>query len=76
MGSTNEAKVKEVPFIITNSDVTYEDGIHGPRFPPFPWLVGQIFRWVYIPQLKGAWRFSSCDDYGVPKELPFVAGDV
>jgi len=65
-------RIKEVPFIITNSDVTYEGGVHGPRFPPFPWFVSQIFRWVYIPKLKGAWRFSSCDDYGKPRELPFV----
>jgi len=68
-------RVKEVPFLITNSDVTYESGIHGPRFPPFPWAIGQLFRWVYIPQLKGAWRFSSCDDYGVPKELPFAPSE-
>lgn len=65
-------RIREVPFLITNSDVSYEHGIHGPRFPPFPWFVGQIFRWVYIPQLKGAWRFSSCDDNGMPKKLPFV----
>ncbi|KAE9369989.1 hypothetical protein N431DRAFT_493670 [Stipitochalara longipes BDJ] len=65
-------KVREVPFLITNSDVTYDSGIHGERFPPFPWFVHQIFRWVYIPQLKGAWRFASCDDCGMPKELPFA----
>jgi len=65
-------RVREVPFLITNSDVTYESGIHGARFPPFPWFVSQIFRWVYIPQLKGAWKFASCDDYGMPKELPFA----
>lgn len=65
-------RVKEVPFLITNSDVTYEGGIHGARFPPFPWFVHEIFRWIYVPKLKGAWMFSSCDDYGVPRELPFV----
>jgi len=68
----NADRIREVPFLITNSDVTYEDGVSGPRFPPFPWFVGQIFRWVYIPHLKNAWRFSCCDDYGVPKELPFI----
>ncbi|TEY76400.1 hypothetical protein BOTCAL_0059g00300 [Botryotinia calthae] len=68
----NADKTRDVPFLITNSDVTYESGIHGPRFPPFPWFVGLIFRWIYIPKLKGAWRFSCCDDYGVPKELPFA----
>jgi len=65
-------QAREVPFLIVNADVTYEGGIHGPRFPPFPWFVGQIFRWWYVPQLKGAWRFASCDDYGMPKELPFA----
>ncbi|PVH72966.1 hypothetical protein DL98DRAFT_520179 [Cadophora sp. DSE1049] len=65
-------RTQEVPFLIVNADVTYEGGIHGARFPPFPWFVGQIFRWWYIPQLKGAWRFASCDDYGMPKELPFA----
>ncbi|TVY89036.1 hypothetical protein LAWI1_G008008 [Lachnellula willkommii] len=66
------AYVREVPFMITNSDVSYESGIHGERFPPFPWFVGQIFRWYYVPQLYGAWRFSCCDDYGLPRDLLFV----
>lgn len=65
-------RVREVPFLIVNSDVTYEGGIHGARFPPFPWAVHQIFRWVYIPQLKAAWIFASCDDWGVPKDLSLV----
>lgn len=67
-------RVREVPFMITNSDITYEGGIHGPRFPPFPWAVQQIFRWVYIPQQKEAWRFASCDDYGVPRGLSLLEG--
>ncbi|TVY45316.1 hypothetical protein LSUB1_G000957, partial [Lachnellula subtilissima] len=65
-------RIREVPFMITNSDVTYEGGIHGERFPPFPWFVGQIFRWIYVPRLCAAWKFSCCDDYGLPKDLPFV----
>lgn len=69
---TNTKQVREVPFLIVNSDVTYEDGIHGARFPPFPWAVHQIFRWVYIPQLKAAWIFASCDDWGMPKELAYA----
>lgn len=49
-----------------------EDGIHRATWPPMPWFVQVMFRWRYIPLHKGAWRFSSCDQYGYPKELPFV----
>lgn len=65
-------QILEVPCILTNMELYAEDGIHRATWPPMPWFVLVMFRWRYIPLHKGAWRFSSCDQYGYPKELPFV----
>jgi len=79
MGKTMAAQSKkvadriyEVPFLVTNGDLTYEGGIHGIRFPPFPWAVHQLFRWWYMPKLEGTWQFASCDSYSQPQELPYA----
>lgn len=62
----------EVPFIMTNIDVTFEGGLHSDRWPPFPWFAGLLFRWLFVPKNKNAWRFSTCDPKGNPRELLFV----
>jgi len=61
-----------IPFFIANIDSTFEHPFNASSWPPFPWFVALICRWVYIPKHKEAWRFGSCDSYGVPKDLPFV----
>ncbi|PMD22662.1 hypothetical protein NA56DRAFT_570060, partial [Hyaloscypha hepaticicola] len=62
-----------IPLVVTNIDRTFEDGWHQTTWPPpVPWFVPYIFRWIYLPKHKGAWRFSCCDWYGKPKELEFI----
>lgn len=58
--------------IMTDFDVPFEREYHSAVWPPLPWFVAMMFRWLYLPKHKGAWRFSSCDWYGYPKELEFV----
>ncbi|KUJ16997.1 uncharacterized protein LY89DRAFT_718704 [Mollisia scopiformis] len=62
----------EIPVVITNFDVPFEEPYHQAVWPAIPWHVSLIFRWIYIPRHKGAWRFSCCDTHGYPKELEFV----
>jgi hypothetical protein len=62
----------EFPIIMTNIDLTFEKGVHEEAWPPYPWIAAVMFRWLYVPKNKGAWRFSCCDTYGYPKDLPFV----
>ncbi|TVY54356.1 hypothetical protein LCER1_G004237 [Lachnellula cervina] len=61
-----------IPMFVTNIDYSFKAPIHESAWPPWPWFVVVLFRWVYIPKRKGACRFSSCDSYGMPKELEFV----
>lgn len=56
---------------MSNLDRSYEEGIH-KDWPEIPWFVGLIFRYLYIPKNKTAWRFAACDSRGMPKELPFA----
>ena len=56
---------------MTNYDVDFENGIHND-YVPFPWYVGTMFRWFYIPKHKDVWRFSACDSYGKRQELLFA----
>lgn len=62
----------EIPAVMTNFDVPFENPWHVQAGPAIPWYVAMIFRWFYVPKHKAAWRFSSCDSYGRPKELEFV----
>lgn len=64
-------KTTTIPLLLTNRDKTFEDGVF-VWWPALPWFVQILFRWVFIPTHKRWWRFSSCDDRGIPKELPFA----
>ncbi|TVY23815.1 hypothetical protein LHYA1_G007581 [Lachnellula hyalina] len=61
-----------IPMFVTNIDYSFEAPIHVTVWPPWPWVAGVLFRWVYIRKRKAVCRFSSCDSYGMPKELEFV----
>lgn len=65
-------KYYEIPVIMTNFDVPFEAPYHQTVWPPLPWIAGTMMRLLYIPRHSGAWRFSSCDTHGRPKELEFV----
>lgn len=62
----------EIPFLMTNADLSFEKPIHDAVWLPLPWYVAMMFRWFYVPKYKGAWRFSCCDSHSLPKELEFV----
>ncbi|OHF01441.1 hemerythrin HHE cation binding domain-containing protein [Colletotrichum orchidophilum] len=73
LGKMGDAELKTtmIPLLLTNRDKTFEEGVHA-WWPPVPWFVFLMMRWFYIPAHKSWWRFSSCDDRGAPKELPFA----
>ncbi|KAK1498028.1 hemerythrin HHE cation binding domain-containing protein [Colletotrichum tamarilloi] len=52
-------------------DPKLKEGVHA-WWPPVPWIAFLMMRWLYIPAHKNWWRFSSCDDRGAPRELPFA----
>ncbi|PMD47807.1 hypothetical protein L207DRAFT_523164 [Hyaloscypha variabilis F] len=62
----------EIPIAVVCLDYTFEDPYHAKSWPPFPWFAALIFRWLYMPKHKGAWRFGCCDWHSKPKELEFV----
>ena len=64
-----------LPIMLTNGDNTWEKGIHDAYWPPFPWFVGLIFKYVYVPKHKGVWRFSSADSNGTPRKLMFLGDE-
>jgi hypothetical protein len=61
-----------VPFAMVNMDITYESNLHKDAWPPIPKVGLLIFRILYVPKHRRAWRFGSCDVSGRPKELPFA----
>ncbi|KAG7043769.1 hemerythrin HHE cation binding domain-containing protein [Colletotrichum scovillei] len=73
LGRMGDAKLKTttIPLLLTNRDTTFEEGVHA-WWPPVPWIAFLMMRWLYIPAHKNWWRFSSCDDRGAPRELPFA----
>jgi len=61
-----------LPFVFGAHDVTWdEDGTFG-SFPPVPWFVGVLLRWVFAGKYKNRWLFSPCDLHGRPRELAYA----
>jgi hypothetical protein len=42
-------------------------------FPPVPFFFPYLIRWVYGKRHAGSWRFCPSDEFGIPRELQFVA---
>lgn len=51
-------------------DNTFEGGKH--KWPPLPFFVPYLVKYVYARRFAGSWRFSPCTIFGQPKELPFA----
>lgn len=62
-------KDEQFPFVFSCNDVTFEGGKH--HFPPVPWIVNFVVKWVFARKHRGIWRFSPSDMYGRPKPLEF-----
>lgn len=60
--------VAMMPFGIFAHDITYEGGLHAD-FPPIPWPIAWVMRYVASWWHNDWWRFSPCDKASVPKEL-------
>ena len=54
-------------------DHAFEDGRHA-RWPPFPWFVPYLNRFIFSRKHAKAWQFSPCWKFQ-PRELSFVAED-
>lgn len=52
-------------------DKTFEDGVWA-HFPPMPWVMGLVFRWVFFRSHDDWWRFAGCGYDCKPRDLPFA----
>ena len=41
-------------------------------FPPGPWIVQQIMRWMFLGKRANWWRFAPCSYNCKRRELPFA----
>lgn len=60
------------PFLISNLDATFEGGIW-KNSPPIPFLVKFLVANTFARRYAGSWEFSTCDMYGNPRELKYLA---
>lgn len=59
------------PLVLYSHDKTFADGAW-EHFPPIPWLVLVMVRWIFCRTHQDWWRFAGCDGDSMPRELPFV----
>jgi len=57
--------------MLTAHDKTAEDGIFS-YWPPVPWFVTLLVKWIFLPKRQSFWRFAPCDRHSKPQELPFA----
>ncbi|KAB5575256.1 hypothetical protein GE09DRAFT_1264477 [Coniochaeta sp. 2T2.1] len=68
--SDYEGRVSIMPVPIVNHDKDFEDGTWA-AWPPIPWPMMVLMRWLYLSKHNDWWRFSGCDLSSRRKELPF-----
>jgi hypothetical protein len=71
---TNDEQHRIFPAGLGANDLTFEGGKHA-KWPPLPWFVPYLIKYVYFRRYAGSWRFSPCTLFGQPKELPFVVDE-
>ena len=69
------AKTTLLSIMTVNLDHGFEGGIHSD-FPPAPWFVKLLMRWIWPVPNRKLWRFASCTAAGVRRELPFAPAKV
>lgn len=62
-----------IPAGIGAMDREFEDGMH-VSWPPFPWFVPLLSKWIFSRKHSGSWRFSPCHNFK-RRELRFVGDD-
>lgn len=60
--------VEMMPFALFAHDATIEGGLH-KDFPPIPWPIQILMRYVASLWHRDWWKFSPCNKASVPKEL-------
>ncbi|KIV96430.1 hypothetical protein PV10_00302 [Exophiala mesophila] len=70
-----DTQAKSDPFIMLPAgfgavDRTFESGIHG-KWPPFPWFVPYLNKFIFYRRHSSSWRFSPCSNLK-RRELQFV----
>ncbi|CAK7210093.1 hypothetical protein SCUCBS95973_000675 [Sporothrix curviconia] len=70
----NAGATTGIIFVLTCLDVNYEGG-RWTKFPPVPWLINMMFRYIHFWVHLDWWKFGPCDRlgnmkplYAVPKE--------
>ncbi|KAF4958739.1 hypothetical protein FSARC_10930 [Fusarium sarcochroum] len=59
------------PLTMVLHDKSFEGGVWHD-FPPIPWIVHLVLRWLFMNTRKDWWRFAPSDFSSMPKELPFL----
>lgn len=62
-------KAIDFPFALMNHDATYNPG---RKWPPVPWLVLLVMKFLYFGKHLDWWQFAPCDKNGKPRDLPFA----
>jgi hypothetical protein len=60
-----------MPMAVSGHEKSYESEVFA-HWPPFPWFVGLLFKWLFFPKHKEWWRFAPCTPSMVRQELPFA----
>lgn len=75
VNKANMAKTTDVfPLIFRLHDSSSGDGASAD-FPPLPWLLLFIVRWMLIGKHADWWRFAPCDHKSARRDLPVVQED-
>lgn len=70
----HSSRLRLLPYLLTNHDLTYEGGIHA-WWPSHSRLRDAFLRYACTLWHRGAWRYSSCTLAGRPRRLLGIRWD-
>lgn len=70
-GEADTKQYRQYPMGLGAIDKTFGGGKYA-HWPPAPWFVPYLTKWIFCGKYKGSWRFSPCTLWGVPRALEFA----
>jgi len=60
------------PFVLGTHDATWDKDKALGAWPPMPWFVPYLVRWLFAGKYRSWWQFAPNDLHSKPRDLPFA----
>ena len=62
---------RQAPLVMGCADNSFSIDGQFIHFPPVPFFVPYLVKYIFASKYSGAWKFAPCDMFGRPRKLAF-----